>query len=161
MRTSRICACTALIALALAVSIRGADQAGQEEAVTVKGTVTVNGQPLASGRIFFHFDDDQFVGVIRFDSREAAMRNSERPEQGEWAKRMTALIDGSVEYHDCDDVTLMFDGGSDDAGYVHYYSVDGDALAELREYFESFWEDALAAFKEAAEKGEQDESADE
>jgi DNA-binding transcriptional ArsR family regulator len=46
-------------------------------------------------------------------------------------------------------------------GTRHYYSVDGDALAELREYFESFWEDALAAFKEATEKGEQDESADE
>ena len=63
-------------------------------------------------------DDDQFVGVIRFESREAAMRNSERPEQGEWAKRMTALIDGPVEYHDCDDVTLMLDGGSDNAGVV-------------------------------------------
>ena len=46
------------------------------------------------------------------------MRNSERPEQGEWAKRMTALLDGPVEYHDCDDVTLMLDGGSDDAGFV-------------------------------------------
>jgi DNA-binding transcriptional ArsR family regulator len=46
-------------------------------------------------------------------------------------------------------------------GTRHYYSVDGEALAELREYFESFWEDALAAFKEAAEKGEQYESADE
>ena len=63
-------------------------------------------------------DDGQFVGVIRFESREAAMRNSERPEQGEWAQRMTALIDGPVEYHDCDDVTLMLDGGSDDAGFV-------------------------------------------
>ena len=40
-------------------------------------------------------------------------------------------------------------------------SVDSDALAELREYFESFWEDALAAFKEAAEKGEPDDTADE
>ena len=46
-------------------------------------------------------------------------------------------------------------------GTRHYYSVDGDALAELREYFESFWEDALAAFQEEAEKGEQDESAEE
>src|SRR5262245_40157920 len=45
-------------------------------------------------------------------------------------------------------------------GTRHYYSVDGDALAELREYFDGFWEDALAAFKEAAEKGEQDEPAD-
>src|SRR5215203_3412769 len=54
-----------------------------------------------------------------------------------------------------------------EAGLVHerregtrnFYSVDGDALAELREYFENFWEEALAAFKEAAEKGAPDESA--
>src|SRR4029453_3302450 len=46
-------------------------------------------------------------------------------------------------------------------GTRHYYSVDGDALAELREYFEGFWEDALAAFQEAAEKGETDEAGDE
>src|SRR3954452_5267301 len=46
-------------------------------------------------------------------------------------------------------------------GTRNYYSVDGDALAELREYFEDFWEEALAAFKEAAEKGERDESTDE
>lgn len=63
-------------------------------------------------------DDDEFVGIIRFESRDAAKRNSERPEQGEWAKQMTALLDGPVEYHDCDDVTLMLDGGSDDAGFV-------------------------------------------
>ena len=29
-------------------------------------------------------DDGQFVGVVRFESREAAARNSLRPEQGEW-----------------------------------------------------------------------------
>ncbi|MFL6004529.1 MAG: hypothetical protein ACJ72P_17115 [Nocardioides sp.] len=63
-------------------------------------------------------DDDEFAGIIRFESRDAAKRNSERPEQGEWAKQMTALLDGPVEYHDCDDVTLMLDGGSDDAGFV-------------------------------------------
>lgn len=45
-------------------------------------------------------------------------------------------------------------------GTRHYYSVDGDALAELRDYFDGFWEDALAAFKEAAEKGDGDESGD-
>ena len=27
-------------------------------------------------------------------------------------------MDGDVEYHDCDDVTLMMGGGSDDAGFV-------------------------------------------
>ena len=46
-------------------------------------------------------------------------------------------------------------------GTRNYYSVDGDALADVREYFESFWEDALAAFKEAAEKGEPDDAGDE
>jgi DNA-binding transcriptional ArsR family regulator len=44
-------------------------------------------------------------------------------------------------------------------GTRNFYSVDGDALAELREYFENFWEEALAAFKEAAEKGAKDEPA--
>ena len=46
-------------------------------------------------------------------------------------------------------------------GTRNFYSVDGDALAQLREYFENFWEEALAAFKEAAEKGATDEPADE
>ena len=63
-------------------------------------------------------DDDQFVGVVRFESREAAMANSQRPEQGEWAERMMSLFDGPMEFHDCDDVTLMMDGGSDSAGFV-------------------------------------------
>jgi DNA-binding transcriptional ArsR family regulator len=45
-------------------------------------------------------------------------------------------------------------------GTRNFYSVNGDALAELREYFENFWEEALAAFKEAAEKGAKNEPAD-
>jgi hypothetical protein len=63
-------------------------------------------------------DEGEFLGVVRFEDREAAMANSARHEQGEWARRMEALMDGPVEYHDCDDVTLMMDGGSDDAGFV-------------------------------------------
>ena len=63
-------------------------------------------------------DDDQLIAVVRFESREAAMANSARPEQGEWAAKMDAVMDGPMEYHDCDDVTLMMDGGSDDAGFV-------------------------------------------
>ncbi len=63
-------------------------------------------------------DDDQFVGVVRFTSREAAMANSDDPEQTAWAERLTALCDGPIEFHDCDDVTLLMDGGSDTAGFV-------------------------------------------
>jgi DNA-binding transcriptional ArsR family regulator len=39
-------------------------------------------------------------------------------------------------------------------GTRNFYSVDGDGLAELRDYFEGFWDEALAAFKEAAEREE-------
>jgi hypothetical protein len=63
-------------------------------------------------------DDGMFLGVVRFEDREKAMANSQRPEQGAWAERMTALFDGPVEFHDCDDVTLLLDGGSDDAKFV-------------------------------------------
>lgn len=63
-------------------------------------------------------DDDMFVGVVRFESREQAMANSERPEQAAWAEQMMGLMDGDVTFHDCEDVTLMMGGGSDDAGFV-------------------------------------------
>jgi hypothetical protein len=89
--------------------------------------------------------DDQFIGVIRFESREAAMENSARPEQGAWAEKMMALMDGPVEFHDCDDVTVLLDGGSDDAGFVQVIRgkvddpgpikammADGSMLREMR-----------------------------
>jgi DNA-binding transcriptional ArsR family regulator len=38
-------------------------------------------------------------------------------------------------------------------GTRRLYRVDPAALATLREYFDSFWADALAAFKAAAESG--------
>lgn len=63
-------------------------------------------------------DDDMFVGIVRFESRELAMANSQRAEQTAWSQKMMALMDGPIEFHDCDDVTLMMDGGSDEAGFV-------------------------------------------
>ncbi|HSE80684.1 MAG TPA: metalloregulator ArsR/SmtB family transcription factor [Gaiellaceae bacterium] len=44
------------------------------------------------------------------------------------------------------------------AGTRNFYSVDRDGLAELREYFEGFWDEALAAFKAAAESEGGDEN---
>ena len=35
-------------------------------------------------------DDDQFMAIVRFDSRESAARNSQRPEQGAWWREMEA-----------------------------------------------------------------------
>ena len=77
-------------------------------------------------------DDDDFIGVVRFEDRESAMANSERPEQGAWAEQMMAAFDGPVEFHDADDVTLLFDGGSDDAGFVQVIQGKVDDPERLR-----------------------------
>jgi len=63
-------------------------------------------------------DDGQLMAVVRFTDREAAMANSARPEQGAWAERIASVLDGPMTFHDCDDVTLFLDGGSDAAGFV-------------------------------------------
>ena len=56
--------------------------------------------------------------MVRFESRDAARANSERPEQGAFAERMGALMDGDVQFFDYDEVLTFLDGGSDDAGFV-------------------------------------------
>lgn len=45
-------------------------------------------------------------------------------------------------------------------GTRRYYSLRRDGLVELRDYVEGFWEEALASFKRAAERGEEDEASD-
>ena len=77
-------------------------------------------------------DDDQFVAVVRFEDREKAMANSQRPEQSAWAERMMGLMDGPVEFHDSEDVTLMMGGGSDDAGFVQVIRGKVDDPERLR-----------------------------
>ena len=44
------------------------------------------------------------------------------------------------------------------AGTRRIYAVDPDGLAELRAYLDSFWNQALAAFKTAAEQRTQEDS---
>ena len=78
-------------------------------------------------------DDGQFVAVVRFDSREAAAKNSARPEQGEWWRKMEECFDGDVTFHDCDDVTMFLDGGSDDAGFVQIIQARVTDPERLRE----------------------------
>ena len=70
------------------------------------------------GGTFGVTDDDQLVAVVRFSSREEAMANSDRPEQGAWAERFAAALDGPPEFRDYGDVMTFLDGGSDDAGFV-------------------------------------------
>lgn len=78
-------------------------------------------------------DDGDFLGIIRFTSREDAMANSERPETGAFAEKMGALMDGQVEFYDCGDATEWLDGGSDDAGFVQVIQGHADNAAPLKE----------------------------
>ena len=63
-------------------------------------------------------DDGTGITFARFASREAAQRNSERPEQHQWWMETSKLFSGEVTFHDCDDAMTWMDGGSDDAGFV-------------------------------------------
>lgn len=63
-------------------------------------------------------DDGMLVAVVRFESKEAAQRNSARPEQAAWWPEMERCFAGPVTFHDCDDVMLLLSGGSDQAGFV-------------------------------------------
>jgi hypothetical protein len=86
------------------------------------------------GSTFGVTDDGTMLGVIRFESRGAAQANADRPEQTAFAEEMAKLFDGPVEFHDCDDVTLMLEGGSDQAGFVQVLRgkvADAHALKSL------------------------------
>jgi hypothetical protein len=43
-----------------------------------------------------------------------------------------------------------------DAGLPFAYQVDPQAVADLRAYFDSFWDQSLAAFRAAAEQPRED-----
>jgi hypothetical protein len=78
-------------------------------------------------------DDGDFFAVVRFESKEQAMANSERPETDAMAKRMAELMDGPPTFYDCDDVTVWLDGGSDDAGFVQVIQGRTDDADRLKQ----------------------------
>jgi hypothetical protein len=78
-------------------------------------------------------DNRDFIAVARFESEEAARRNSDRPEQGAWWGRASQHLAEPV-FHDSSRVHTYKEGGSDEAGFVQViqgHSDDMDRLAEL------------------------------
>lgn len=63
-------------------------------------------------------DDRRFVGVVRFDSMAACQENASSADAPMWWAGAESLIDGVCEIHESEDVSMMFDGGSDSAGFV-------------------------------------------
>lgn len=73
--------------------------------------------------------DGNFIGVVRFESEEAARANSDRPEQGEWWAATSGFYDGEVTFTDCPEVDTFGAGGSDDAGFVQVIKGRADRAA--------------------------------
>lgn len=63
-------------------------------------------------------DEGQFVAVARFESEEAARRNSDRPEQDRWWSEISQLFTGEVTFNDSTDVIVDVTGDPDRAGFV-------------------------------------------
>jgi hypothetical protein len=72
--------------------------------------------------------------VARFESREAAQKNSDRPEQTAWWMETEKCFKGDVRFHDTDDVQLMTHGDLDSAHFVQVmegHFSDRDRLVNL------------------------------
>ena len=83
-------------------------------------------------------DDGMFVSTVRFESPEAARRNSDRPEQGAWWAEAEKCFDGPVTFIDCPQVELWMQGGSDRAGFVQVmegHTSDADRMKELMQRY--------------------------
>ncbi|MDZ7733968.1 MAG: hypothetical protein U5R31_13660 [Acidimicrobiia bacterium] len=76
------------------------------------GAVGFEGSTVVCG------DDGRFIVVARFESADAARRNSERPEQDAWWRETEPLVESEARFRESDDIELVFGGGSDDAGFV-------------------------------------------
>jgi hypothetical protein len=91
-------------------------------------------------------EDGRFVALARFESEEAARRNSDRPEQDRWWAETSQLLTGEATFKDSSDVTLDLAGNPDDAGFVQVIQgrgSDPDRARELMGQDSSAW----AAFR--------------
>ena len=85
-------------------------------------------------------DDGRYLGIVRFESPEAAQANRERPEQGAWFAETEKAFAGPPTFHSCTDVDVYLGGGSDSAGFVQVIQArpaDRDRIRQLDVEFES------------------------
>jgi len=78
-------------------------------------------------------EDGRFVALARFESEEAARRNSDRREQGQWWMETSKLFTGEVTFGDSSDVTVDVHGDPDQAGFVQVMQGRGSDPERARE----------------------------
>jgi hypothetical protein len=91
-------------------------------------------------------EDGRAIAMVRFESEDAARRNSERPEQDQWWAETEKLYDGGATFRDSNDVTVDVQGDPDQAGFVQIMQgrgTDPDRARELMTQDSDKW----AAFR--------------
>jgi hypothetical protein len=78
-------------------------------------------------------EDGRFIALARFESEEAARRNSDRPEQNAWWTETAKLFSGEATFKDSSDVTVDITGDPDDAGFVQVMQGSGSDPDRARE----------------------------
>ena len=78
-------------------------------------------------------EDGQFVALARFESEEAARRNSDRPEQHQWWVETSKLFAGDVTFSDSSDVDVDVNGNPDEAGFIQVMQGRGSDPERARE----------------------------
>jgi len=78
-------------------------------------------------------DDGRFIAVVRFESEEAARQNSQRPEQDQWWREVSALFAEPVTFHDSTDVMEDIVGDPDQAGFMQIMQGRGSDPQRARE----------------------------
>ena len=63
-------------------------------------------------------EDGRFIALARFESEEAARRNSDRPEQDRWWSETSRLFDGEPSFSDSADVDVDTNGDPATATFV-------------------------------------------
>ena len=63
-------------------------------------------------------DDGTVVALARFEDEGAAQQNADRAEQTAWWDETRKFFDGEPEFRGSSDTSTLFDGGSNDAGFV-------------------------------------------
>jgi hypothetical protein len=91
-------------------------------------------------------EDGRFIELARFESEEAARRNSNRPEQDQWWAEAAKLFSGEATFKDSSDVTLDVTGEPDDAGFVQVMQGRGRDPERARELMDQD-SGAWAAFR--------------
>jgi heme-degrading monooxygenase HmoA len=91
-------------------------------------------------------DDKRFITLSRWESEEAARRNSARPEQDHWWRSFSELFTDPPTFHESSDIMLDINGDPDHARFVQVMQGRGTNPGRARELMGSH-SDEWAAFR--------------